>query len=153
MYRFSSGGEVEILLVHPGGPFWSKKDDGAWTFPRGGVNEGEELLAAAVREFVEETGFIPTPPYLALGAIKQKSGKIIHAWAFSGTCDPAAVRSNTFELAWPPRSGRLQQFPEVDRAKFFSLATAQSKILVSERSLLDRLAEACRREDNDLTGG
>jgi predicted NUDIX family NTP pyrophosphohydrolase len=138
--RREQSNSVEILLAHPGGPFWKNKDDGAWTIPKGEVTPGEDLLAAAIREFTEETGLTPAPPFVPLGEIKQKSGKIIHAWAFQGDCDPAQIRSNTFELEWPPKSGRTQEFPEIDRAQFYDLAAARQKILVSELPLLD-LAE------------
>lgn len=143
MYRASPApsNPLEILLAHPGGPFWKNKDDGAWTIPKGEANAGEDLLAAAIREFTEETGLTPAPPFVPLGEIKQKSGKIAHAWAFPGDCDPDQIRSNTFELEWPPKSGRKQEFPEVDRAKFYHLAAARQKILVSELPFLDRLAE------------
>jgi predicted NUDIX family NTP pyrophosphohydrolase len=139
--RTEQSNSVEILLAHPGGPFWKNKDDGAWTIPKGEVTPGEDLLAAAIREFTEETGLTPAPPFVPLGEIKQKSGKIIHAWAFQGDCDPAQIRSNTFELEWPPKSGRTQEFPEIERAKFYDLVAARQKILVSELPLLDRLAE------------
>ena len=135
---------VEVLLVHPGGPFWKHKDDGAWMLPKGEVEQGEDLLAAAIREFQEETGLTPVEPFLALGQVKHKSGKILHAWAFQGDCDPTRVRSNTFEIEWPPKSGRTQEFPEVDRAAFFDLATAQRKMLAAELPLLDRLEDLTR---------
>jgi predicted NUDIX family NTP pyrophosphohydrolase len=143
MYRGTTehSNSVEILLAHAGGPFWKNKDDGAWTIPKGEVAPGEELLAAAIREFTEETGLTPAPPFVPLGEIKQKSGKIIHAWAFQGDCDATQIRSNTFELEWPPKSGRTQEFPEIDRALFYDLTAARQKILVSELPLLDRLAE------------
>lgn len=142
MYRSTTEhrASVEVLLVHPGGPFWKNKDDGAWMIPKGEVEKGEDLLAAAIREFHEETGFTPAEPFLALGQVKHKSGKILHAWAFPGDCDPTHVRSNTFEIEWPPKSGRTQEFPEVDRAEFFDLATARRKILAAELPLLDRFA-------------
>jgi len=143
MYRGGTehSNSVEILLAHPGGPFWKNKDDGAWTIPKGEVTPGEDLLMAAIREFTEETALTPAPPFVPLGEIKHKSGKIVHAWAFQGDCDPAEIRSNTFELEWPPKSGRIQEFPEIDRAKFYDLAAARQKILASELPLLDRLAE------------
>ena len=142
MYRDRTEERVflEVLLVHPGGPFWKNKDDGAWMLPKGEVNAGEDLLAAAIREFKEETGFTPVEPFLALGQVKHKSGKILHAWAFRGDCDPTRIRSNTFEIEWPPKSGHKQEFPEIDRAQFFDLSTAQRKILAAELPLLDRLA-------------
>jgi predicted NUDIX family NTP pyrophosphohydrolase len=131
---------VEILLVHPGGPYWKSKDDGTWTIPKGEVEPGEELLAAAIREFTEETGLTPAGPFVPLGEVKHKSGKTVHAWAFPGDCDPAQIRSNTFQLEWPPKSGRTQEFPEIDRAQFYDLSTARRKILPAELPLLDRLA-------------
>lgn len=136
MYRTSS----EVLLVHPGGPFWKNKDAGAWMIPKGEVESGEDLLAAAIREFNEETGLTPVEPYLALGEVKHKSGKILHAWAFQGDCDPTQIHSNTFEVEWPPKSGWKQEFPEIDRAEFFDLSTARRKILAAELPLLDRFA-------------
>lgn len=109
--------------------------------PKGEVEEGEELLAAAIREFTEETGLIPIEPFLGLGLVKHKSGKTVHAWAFQGDCDPTQIRSNTFELEWPPKSGRKQEFPEIDRAEFFDLSTAaRRKMLPAELPLLDRFA-------------
>jgi predicted NUDIX family NTP pyrophosphohydrolase len=131
-------GSPEVLLAHPGGPFWKNKDDGAWMIPKGEVEEGEELLAAAIREFTEETGLTAVEPFLALGQVKHKSGKTVHAWAFQGDCDPTEIRSNTFELEWPPKSGRKQEFPEIDRAEFFDLSTARRKMLPAELPLLDR---------------
>jgi predicted NUDIX family NTP pyrophosphohydrolase len=141
MYHLETGriGSLEVFLVHPGGPYWRNKDEGAWTIPKGEVDSGEELLAAAIREFSEETGLTPAGPFVTLGFVKQKSGKTIHAWAFPGHCDPGQIHSNTFELEWPPKSGQKQEFPEVDRAGFFDLATARHKILPSELPLLDRL--------------
>lgn len=130
----------EVLLVHPGGPFWRNKDDGAWTIPKGEVETGEELLAAAIREFNEETGLAAIEPFLALGQVKHKSGKVVHAWAFRGDCDPTQIKSNTFEIEWPPKSGHRQEFPEIDRADFFDLSAARGKILAAEQPLLDRLA-------------
>jgi predicted NUDIX family NTP pyrophosphohydrolase len=148
MYRRGSkdSASPEVLLVHPGGPFWKSKDDGAWTIPKGEVDPGEKLLAAAIREFNEETGLTPEAPFVALGQIKQKSGKIVHAWAFQGDCDPTKIRSNTFEVEWPPKSGRRQAFPEIDRAGFFVLPTARRKMLVSEVPLLDRFAVVISEE-------
>ena len=109
--------------------------------PKGEVESGEDLLAAAIREFKEETGLTPTEPFLSLGQVKHKSGKIVHAWAFEGDCDPTKIRSNTFEVEWPPKSGRRQEYPEVDRAEFYDLANARRKMLAAEAPLLDRLAE------------
>jgi predicted NUDIX family NTP pyrophosphohydrolase len=139
VYRATAGG-VEVLLVHPGGPFWAKKDDGAWFIPKGELEAGEEPLAAALREFQEELG-IASPPGepLALGTAKNKGGKLIHAWALPGDLDLSGFRSNTFELEWPPRSGKLREFPEVDRASYFTVAEAERKLHVAEQPLLARL--------------
>src|SRR4051794_11135653 len=106
MYRHNAGGALEVLLAHPGGPFWQAKDEGAWTLPKGEYEDPEEALAAAQREFVEETGFAVAPPFLPLGEVVQKSGKRITAWAFAGECETSGLRCNTFEMEWPPRSGR-----------------------------------------------
>ena len=141
MYRIV-GDHLQVLLVHLGGPFWRKKDAGAWVIPRGEINENEDLLAAAQREFGEETGFASHGPYLALGEVRQSSGKRIHVWAFAGDCDPSQLRSNTFEIEWPPKSGKRRAFPEVDRAEFFSLAEGMVKIMKAETAFLERLAEA-----------
>jgi predicted NUDIX family NTP pyrophosphohydrolase len=138
MYRITQG-EIEVLLVHPGGPFWAKKDAGAWSIPKGEINSGEDALAAAEREFEEETGLRPTGPFVELGSVRQKSGKIVTAWTFQGNCDPAALVSNTFEMEWPPRSGQRRTFPEVDRAGFFSVNEAREKINVAEAEFLSRL--------------
>jgi predicted NUDIX family NTP pyrophosphohydrolase len=139
MYRRVDG-NLQVLLVHPGGPFWRNKDDGAWTLPKGEAGAGEDLLAAARREFTEETGFGPDGPFVPLEPVKQKAGKVVHAWAVEGDCDPSAVRSNTFTIEWPPRSGKQVAFPEVDRADFFDLETARKKINPAQVALLDRLA-------------
>jgi predicted NUDIX family NTP pyrophosphohydrolase len=143
MYRHAGGGgRLQVLLAHPGGPFWRGKDEQAWTIPKGEYEDSEAALAAAQREFGEETGFAATPPFAALGEVVQKSGKRITAWAFSGECDPAALRCNSFEMEWPPRSGRRQSFPEIDRVEWFDLDTARQKINPAQRALLDRLQEA-----------
>jgi predicted NUDIX family NTP pyrophosphohydrolase len=138
MYRRTPGG-VQVLLAHPGGPYWQAKDEGAWTLPKGEYQAPEEPLDAARREFREETGFEPAAPFLPLGAIVQKSGKQILAWAFEGDCDPGQLRCNTFEMEWPPRSGRRQPFPEIDRVGWFPLAEARRKINPAQAALLDRL--------------
>jgi predicted NUDIX family NTP pyrophosphohydrolase len=133
------GGGVEVLLVHPGGPFWAKKDHGAWTIPKGEPAEGEDELATARREFQEETGIAPKGPFLPLGRVTQKGGKVVHAWAFESDCDPDAIRSNTFRVEWPPRSGQWRTFPEVDRAAFFDLAEARRRINSAQVALLEAL--------------
>lgn len=138
MYRRKPVG-LQVLLVHPGGPFWKNKDDGAWSIPKGEVCEGEGLLACAQREFQEETGFMPSGNYLELKPIKQKSGKIVHAWAFEGDCDPAAIKSNTFKIEWPPKSSKWITIPEVDRAEFFDILTAKQKINPAQADFLDQL--------------
>jgi predicted NUDIX family NTP pyrophosphohydrolase len=139
LYR-RSGAQGEVLLVHPGGPFWSKKDLGAWFIPKGELEDGEEPLAAARREFFEELGSPPPPGEpLELGTVKNRSGKLIYAWALEGDLDLTAFKSNTFALEWPPRSGKLQNFPEVDRAQFFSFAEALLKLHSAELPLLQRL--------------
>jgi predicted NUDIX family NTP pyrophosphohydrolase len=144
MFRHSHG-ELQVLLAHPGGPFWRNKDEGAWTLPKGEYEEPEEPLAAAVREFTEETGFTPTPPFAPLGEVVQKSGKRISAWAFSGDCDPGQLKCNTFEMEWPPRSGKRQSFPEIDRIAWFGLEEARRKMLPAQVPLLDRLQDVSSR--------
>jgi len=146
MYRTRPQG-LQVLLVHPGGPYWRSKDEGAWTIPKGEAGNGEELLDAARREFREELGFDALPTrgaFEPLRPVKQKGGKVVHAWAFEGDCDPLSARSNTFEMEWPPRSGRRVEFPEVDRAEFFYLETAAHKINPAQVAFLDELAARCR---------
>lgn len=136
-----SGQTVEALLVHPGGPFWAGKDAGAWSIPKGEFTDGEEPLAAAKREFAEELGSpVPDGEYIELGSAKQSSGKIVHAWAVESDLDVSTVKSNTFTMEWPPKSGQEQEFPEVDRAAWFPLATAQTKIVKGQLSLLEALS-------------
>ncbi|HUA43890.1 MAG TPA: NUDIX domain-containing protein [Solirubrobacteraceae bacterium] len=136
------GDALEVLLVHPGGPFWARRDLGAWSIPKGEYADGEEPLAAALREFQEELGSAPPAGEAAdLGEIRQKSGKLVRAWAIAGDLDPATMSSNTFEMEWPPRSGRKIEVPEVDRAEWFGLNEARSKINAAQVALLDRLAE------------
>ena len=132
-------GTIEVLLGHPGGPYWTSKEDGAWSIPKGGILPGEDPLASAIREFTEETGFEPTEPFIALGSITQRSGKIVHAWAFEGDCEPARLTSITTQTEWPPRSGRMIDIPELDRVAFFSLPAAHRAINVAQAELLDRL--------------
>ncbi|TGU71591.1 NUDIX domain-containing protein [Geomonas terrae] len=139
MYRFREG-KAELLLVHPGGPFWAKKDAGAWSIPKGEYPEGEDPLAAAQREFLEETGLEATGPFLELAGITQAGGKLVRAWAFTGDCNPELIVSNTFTMEWPPRSGKEATFPEVDRAGWFDFVAAREKILPSQLPLIDQLA-------------
>src|SRR5438067_56450 len=144
MFR-KSRGQLEVLLVHPGGPYFRNKDEGAWTIPKGEVAEGEDLLARAHIEFEEELG-IPAPTtadWIELGSVKQKGGKTVHAWALEGDCPADFVAApNTFEMEWPPRSGRIQQFPEIDRVEFFPVEEAKRKINEAQIAFLDRLAAA-----------
>ncbi|MFL5902144.1 MAG: NUDIX domain-containing protein [Solirubrobacterales bacterium] len=138
-----SGDAVEVLLVHPGGPFWAKKDEGAWSIPKGEVGDGEEPLACALREIEEELGapfsFMPEE-LIELGSVRQKGGKVVLCWAAGGDFDPAGLRSNTFTMEWPPRSGVEREFPEVDRAEWFGLERAREKINPAQAEFLDRLA-------------
>ena len=138
MYRRRETG-IEVFLVHPGGPFWAKKDLGAWSVPKGEYRDSEDPLEAAKREFEEETGFIAHGDFLPLGELKQPGGKVVTAWAFEGDCDPAKLQSNTFEMEWPPRSGRTIEVPEVDRGAWFSISDARLKLLGGLREFLDRM--------------
>jgi predicted NUDIX family NTP pyrophosphohydrolase len=136
-------GASEVLLVHPGGPFWARKDTGAWSIPKGEVEDGEEASAAARREFAEETGTtLPDGALEPLGSVRLKSGKVVHAFAVEGDLDPEAIASSTFELEWPPRSGRISTFPEVDRAGWFGLDEARAKLNPAQAVFVDRLADA-----------
>ena len=139
LYRRRSG-RIEVLLVHPGGPFWTNKDAGAWTIPKGEIAEGEDPLACARRELQEETGLAFDGPAVALPPIRQKGGKLVRAWAAEGEFDPAALASNTFEIEWPPKSGKRVAFPEVDRAEWFDVAAARGKINAAQAALLDSLS-------------
>jgi len=143
VYRRKPDG-VEVLLAHPGGPFWAKKDAGAWTIPKGLVEQTDDVLATAQREFTEETGFVPHGPFLPLSPVKQTSGKIVHAFACEDDFDPKQLTSNMFELEWPPRSGRVQRFPEVDRAAWFDLAAAMDRIIAYQRPFLAELQQKLR---------
>lgn len=136
--------QLEVFLVHPGGPFWAKKDAGAWTIPKGEFTAEEDPLAAARREFTEETGCSLSGPFAALGTVQQSGGKIVHAFTTQAAIDPATIASNTFQLEWPPRSGRLQEFPEVDRAAWFGLEEAAEKINPSQAEFLTRLRDGVR---------
>jgi predicted NUDIX family NTP pyrophosphohydrolase len=139
MYRRHNR-QMEVFLVHPGGPFWAKKDLGAWSISKGEYVEGELPLEAARREFEEETGFVATGDFLELGAVQQAGGKVVSAWAFEGDCDPSKLISNRCEIEWPPRSGRQIEIPEVDRASWFSIAEAKERILKSQVPFLERLS-------------
>jgi predicted NUDIX family NTP pyrophosphohydrolase len=140
VHRLGAEGH-EVFLVHPGGPFWRNRDVGAWSIPKGEVAAGEDPLAAALRELAEETGFAVAPPWLLLKPVRQPGGKTVMAWAAAGDFDAAAVASNTFAMEWPPRSGTMQTFPEVDRAAWFPLAEARRKILAAQVPLLEQLAK------------
>ena len=143
LYRRRDG--IEVLLVHPGGPFWRKKDLGAWSIPKGEYVQGEDPLAVAKREFEEETGASVTGDVLALGEVVQRGGKRVTAFGLEGDLDPTALRSNAFEMEWPPRSGRRQSFPEIDRAEWFSPEDAQQKILPAQRPFIARLLAALEK--------
>jgi predicted NUDIX family NTP pyrophosphohydrolase len=138
------GPAVEVLLVHPGGPFWRTRDAAAWSVPKGEVGEGEDLLAAARRETREETGFAPDGPFVPLAPVRQPGGKAVHAWAVEADWDPSCLASGTFSIEWPPRSGQVQRFPEVDRAGWFEIAEARRRILRGQVALLDELERMLR---------
>lgn len=144
MYRRKSG--LEVFLVHPGGPFWAKKDAASWTIPKGQYEDDEPALEAAKREFTEETGFVADGNFLELGVIKQPSGKLVSAWAFEGDCEPSQLVSNFCKVEWPPRSGRLIDCPEVDRGEWFPIPEAKKRISIGQVPLLDRLVEALSTE-------
>ena len=139
LYRLRAG-QLEFLLVHPGGPFWKNKDAGAWSIPKGELEDNEDPLAGARREFAEEIGFAPQGQFIELAPVKQKAGKVIRAWAVEGDCDPGQIHSNTFSLEWPPRSGQRVEFPEVDQAAFFTLEEAKTKINLAQLPLLQETA-------------
>ncbi|MGB7099550.1 MAG: NUDIX domain-containing protein [Xanthobacteraceae bacterium] len=141
LLAFRRGSELEILLAHPGGPFWAKKDDGAWTIPKGLVEPGADLLANAQREFTEETNLTAVGEFIPLTGVMQKGGKAVHAWAFEADFDLTTFASNTFEIEWPPRSGRKQHFPEVDRIAYFTLPSAMAKIVAYQRPFLIELQQ------------
>lgn len=140
LYRIRDSA-LEVFLVHPGGPFWAKKDDGAWSIPKGEFTEDEAPLSAAKREFQEETGFSVAGNFMALKPLKQRSGKLVYAWALESDCDAAAVKSNLFSMEWPPRSGKRQEYPEVDRGGWFALEVAKRKIMPGQIGLLDELQQ------------
>ena len=139
--------KVQVLLAHPGGPFWSRKDQGVWTIPKGLIGPSESLLSAAQREFAEETGYRPGGEAIPLGSSKQPGGKVVHVWAIEEDWDPADLQSNTFEMEWPPGTGRLQSFPEIDRASWFGIAEARLKILKGQAAFLDHLLETLGRAE------
>jgi len=140
LFRRTDSG-IQVFLAHPGGPFWQRRDAGAWTIPKGNINPGETPLDAARREFEEETGLTPEGPYGELGSVKQKGGKVVHAWACEGDADPDTVTSNAATMEWPRGSGRLLTFPEVDRCAWFDLQVARDRINPAQRELLDRLED------------
>ena len=140
MFRRGTGPDrLEFLLAHPGGPFWANREEGAWTIPKGGVEAGEEILDAALREFQEETGITASGPYISLGSIRQRAGKVVHAWAWEGDADPSGIVSNTMTTEWPRGSGRTITFPEVDRCAWFTSNAARGKINAAQGELLTRL--------------
>ncbi len=151
MYRIEKG-KMQVLLAHPGGPLLKNKDDGSWTIPKGEIEPDEDLLQAATREFEEETGVTPTGPFIALKSIKQKGGKVVHAWAFEGDCDPTAIASNIFTMEWPPMSGRQMEFPEMDRADFFSVDAARPKIKPAQMALVEELDAIVTRNSRKADG-
>jgi predicted NUDIX family NTP pyrophosphohydrolase len=144
---------LEVLLAHPGGPYWARKDAGAWTIPKGLVDPGEELLAAALREFTEETGFAARAPFIPLSPVKQKSGKTVHAFACEGDYDPDKLVCEPFEMEWPPHSGKRRSFPEIDRVAWFALPQAAEKILGYQRPFLDELEASINAPHGSLTDG
>ena len=144
LYRVKRGAP-EVLLVHPGGPFWARRDAGAWSIPKGEYEHGDDPRASALREFEEETGAaLPPGELIDLGSVKQKGGKVVSAWAAEGDLDADAVRSNTFTMEWPPRSGRTVEFPEIDRAGWFGVDAAREKLVAAQAEFLDRLLERLR---------
>ncbi|MBP1747659.1 MAG: phosphohydrolase [Deltaproteobacteria bacterium] len=144
MYRRRDAA-VEVLLVHPGGPFWAKKDDGAWSLPKGVIDLGEDELLAAIREFEEETGFKAEGEFIALNPRRQPSGKIISAWAIEGDCDPLGMKSNTFTVEWPPRSGKMAEFPEADRIEWFDIESAKSKIIKGQKGFIEEFEDFIKK--------
>lgn len=152
MYR-QRNDQIEVLLVHPGGPFWAKKEFGAWSIPKGEYGQGEEALEVAIREFKEETGFQASGDFIPLAPVRQSSGKVVRAWAIEGDCDARAIKSNTFSLEWPPKSGKQQEFPEVDRAEWFSVNEAKRRILKGQIPLIKELCGAINFKFEDTCEG
>ena len=150
MYRIRDG-KFQVLLAHPGGPLFKNKDDDTWTIPKGELDPGEDMLEAAQREFEEETGIKPNGPFIALTPIKQKGGKMVHAWAFEGDCDPTKIVSNTFTMEWPPKSGRQMEFPEIDRADFFDMELAAKKIKAAQMPLVEECQQLVFRKPCNTT--
>jgi predicted NUDIX family NTP pyrophosphohydrolase len=148
VYRWRRG-DVEVLLVHPGGPFWAKKDRGAWSIPKGEYAPGEDALEAARREFTEETGWTASGPFIPLRPVRQAGGKVVTAWAVEADVDASSVRSNTFSLEWPPRSGRQIEVPEIDRAEWFSIPNAEARIGAGQRPLLAELIRLIENMGDD----
>ena len=149
--------ELEVFLVHPGGPFWAQKDLGAWSLPKGEIDEGEDMLDAAKREFTEETGFAIDGEFIPLDPVKQSGGKLVNAWAIEGDCDPSRIQSNSFSMEWPPKSGKKQEFPEVDRAGWFTVAEARKRILAAQVAFIDQLVSLLKakkpaQSSSDPTG-
>ena len=145
LYRIRDSA-VEVFLVHPGGPFWAKKDEGAWSIPKGEFADDEQPLSAATREFQEETGFSMEGNFMALAPLKQRSGKLVYAWALEGDCDAGAIKSNLFSMEWPPRSGKRQEYPEVDRASWFTLESAKRRIVPGQIAFLEELQQMLDRD-------
>ncbi len=138
-------GHLGVLLVHPGGPFWAKKDEGSWSIPKGELEENEDPLTTAMREFEEETGFAVAGKPIPLEPLRQPGGKVVYAWAMKGDLDPARLKSNTFSMEWPPKSGRQQEFPEIDRAEWFTIESAMQKILKGQAGFLTQLQKKSHR--------
>lgn len=147
LFRRGSNG-LEVFLGHPGGPLWAKKDENAWSIPKGEVKEDEDLLSAAIREFEEETGFSAVGDFIPLKPVVQPSGKVVHAWALQCDLDAAAIKSNSFSMEWPPKSGKMRQFPEIDRAAWFSVEAARIHIFKGQEPLLTQLTEKVVQEED-----